>query len=198
MFTERQLPSSDYVEKVDLDTIFHSGKAAHGCYPNLQQMENPDIEPKGNHKRGVYLSEVWRFCKICCRKGYMHIRKRWYYVGSGRAAQGGMLIRAIQGANQKYRNSAGPMPLYELLEDDNIGFRVYSLAEWDGITAEPVSEETFDDILLVEALFQVALQTGYGNRASTKFKRLQLAFHGPNPKPVAYYGLNVRSALEDP
>jgi hypothetical protein len=161
-----------------------------GC-PNRGYRVGPQTR-----SRGVYLIVLSQ----CSHGGGSPMNTSEYkYVGSGRSARGGVGLRVAEHTDPGYRNSHGSQ-LYRIW--DNLRpacVAIYLLAEWDHlpIDANPGHFETFDDILLAEAIWQVALQTSAPGYMSdfTHFLRSQV----PGDMDLvsnAWQGCNVNSALE--
>jgi hypothetical protein len=160
-----------------------------GLYPPLWSFE--EDKQKGLHKRGVYLLELWKPSSE--HPGHFHM---FAYVGSGRSAKGGMLYRSIQHADPKYRAEHPTILLYKHLKEPWVSHRVYALCEWPAIAQPPSKEETYDEILLLEAMCQIRLGTGCPKGMSKFFREAQDCFDVENPRTVVYRGLNRESALE--
>lgn len=121
-------------------------KSSASKYSALSSFERG--EQKGIHERGVDL--LW-FHEALTDHGYR------CYVGSGRSAQGGMILRALQHGDPKHRAKNPTTHLYKHLGQPGTTHRVYRLARWPAIDEVPSKEETFDEILLVEMLWQIRL-----------------------------------------
>ena len=120
------------------------------------------------------------------------------YVGSGHSARGGMLYRSVQHADPKYRAENPSVLLYKHLNEPGVSHRVYALCEWPAIDRPPHKEETYDEILLLEAICQIRLATGCPRKSSKFFRATQDCFnsHGESPRGNVYRGLNIEFALE--
>lgn len=146
--------------------------------------------------RGVYLIDL---SQCSHGGGPLTNTPEYKYVGSGRSARGGVGLRVAEHSDPNYRNSHGSR-LYRVW--DNLRpacVAIYLLAEWDPlpIDANPGRYETFDDILLAEAIWQVALQTSAPDYMSdfTHFLRSKV----PGDKDLVsnvWQGCNINSALE--
>jgi hypothetical protein len=141
---------------------------------------------------GVYLIVL----SECRHGGGRPINTSEYkYVGSGRSLIGGVMLRVAEHTSPEYRSPRASQ-LYKVWD----GLRspcvaIYLLAEWDPL---PVITETFDDILLAEAIWQVVLQTSAQGHMSefTQFLRRQAP--GNDLISNVWKGCNVNSALEKP
>ncbi|PMD34888.1 hypothetical protein L207DRAFT_128571 [Hyaloscypha variabilis F] len=154
-------------------------------YPSLSSFKND--EQKGLYKRGVYWCEAYG-----PDPGNPSRYNLYVSVGSGRSAKGGMLYRAVQHAENP------TSLLYKHLNRPGTGYRIYSVCEWPAISVIPSKEETYDEILLVEALCQLRFRSGYLGRRSRFFKAVQDTFDDGCPEMKPWIGLNVDSALEKP
>jgi len=154
-------------------------------YPSLREIESG--KEKGLHVRGVYLLQSYENW----RSKAFH-----YYVGSGRSAQGGILLRALQHGDPEYRARNSSLYLYKHLNRPGIWYRIYRLSDWPAISEVPGKDDTFDEILLMEKLWQIRLRTGVSGKMSGFFRAVQDSFDGDTPVKVMHKGLNVYSALE--
>lgn len=151
-----------------------------------------------SRSRGVYLIVLGE----CCHTGGMPINTSVYkYVGSGRSAIGGVMLRVAEHTNPVYRNSHQSQ-LYRVWDSlRSPCVSIYLLAEWDPlpINANPGHAEAFDDILLAEAIWQVVLQPSVPGYTSdfTHFIRGQVPGNVDLSSNV-WKSCNVNSALEKP
>ena len=72
----------------------------------------------------------------------------------------------------------------------------FYLPEWPEIDEIPSRDDTYDEIRLVEMLWQIRLATGAPRRMSSFFKDVQDNFEGESARATCYEGLNVDSAIE--
>lgn len=161
--------------------------------------------PPESRARGVYLVVL----KECCHNGSPPTAE-YRYVGSGRSAKGkgefehkgGVMLRVAQHTSPGYREKF-PSKLYDTWKSlHSPCVAIYLLSEWKelSVKAHPASGETFDDILLTEAVWQVVLQTfttGRDRNLSefTSFLQGQNNGHGSLFSSL-WGGCNVDSALE--
>jgi hypothetical protein len=168
-----------------------------------RHFERPTIQPS-DRRRGVYLIVL----RPCCHDiSSSTSNKELRYVGSGRSARGGVMLRVREHTKYEvdYRNGANHGLKPKLYDEWNklepACAAIYLLAEWDELPpyANPGLADDFDDILLAEAIWQVVLQTAVRdeNRMSefTQFLKGQLP---EDERLVNEYweGCNVNSALE--
>jgi hypothetical protein len=148
-----------------------------------------------SRSRGVYLVVV----RECCHGRGLPINTPEYkYVGSGRSPEG-VMLRVEQHTDPDFRDSQ-PSELYRAwyrLSAPCVA--IYKLAEWDPL---PMGRrrgrvEGFDEILLVEAIWQVVLQTSaQGNMSEfTQYLRERGSGNADLISNV-WRGCNVNSALE--
>lgn len=161
--------------------------------------------PPESRSRGVYLVVL---CE-CCHNGSPPTTE-YRYVGSGRSVKGkgeftdkgGVMLRVAQHTSPGYREKF-PSKLYDTWKNlRSPCVAIYLLSEWNelSIKAHPASDETFDDILLAEAVWQVVLQTsstGRDGRLSEFTDFLQGQSNGYESLfSNVWRGCNVDSALE--
>lgn len=149
-----------------------------------------------SRQRGVYLIILGG----CSHAGTSRTNtSKYMYVGSGRSARdpvGGVMLRVAEHTNPEYRNR--PENRSELYKVWNTYrpecIAIYLLAEWNPVPfgVHPGHAESFNDILLAEAIWQVALQTFIQDRMSNFVQHL-----GPQvPGDAEWRGCNFKSALE--
>ena len=160
-------------------------------YPSLQSFELG--HQKGRYPRGVYLLQLYKVVP-----GSPHQLTLNYYIGSGRSSQGGMLFRAVQHADPKHRERNITLHLYKNLNQPGARYRIYCLTDWPAIAEVPSTVDDFDEILLMEMLWQIRLRTGAKRKMSAFFEEVQGSFDGDVPITPKWGGLNVDSAIERP
>ncbi|CAG8949088.1 hypothetical protein HYFRA_00002217 [Hymenoscyphus fraxineus] len=171
------------------------------CPNNGYGYHTDAIDPRA---RGVYLIVL----SECCHGGRPSTTQ-YHYVGSGRsvngkgraAGTGGVMRRVAEHTSPEYRH-ANPSTLYNTWHNlQSPCVAIYLLAEWNALptTANPASDESFDDILLAEAVWQVMLQTfttGRDGNWSDFTAFLQGMCYGHERLFGHPTGCNVDSALE--
>jgi hypothetical protein len=189
LFIHCQLPAR---ERTSLPRVWCSQDAAHQAYPSRQDLYESRT---GLYKRGVYWilmnkSPVFRDPNDIYR----------HYVGSGRSPKGGMLLRAVEHSDAKYREEHPKSGLYSFLGKPDVKHKICILSEWAPIEEyNPGKEETFDEILFTEALWQALLCSGDVDNMSGLASRLENALDQIRPAGMfERSGINVRSALEPP
>jgi hypothetical protein len=165
-----------------------------GC-PNQRYVGGPQTR-----SRGVYLIVL----SECSHRGFLPRNTTEYrYVGSGRSAKevAGVGLRVAEHTDPTWRKTHRTK-FYEIWDSlQPACVAIYLLAEWDPlpIGANPGHTESFDDILLAEAIWQVALQTSAPGYMSdfTQFLRSQVPGDIDLVSNV-WQGCNINSALEPP
>jgi hypothetical protein len=114
----------------------------------------------------------------------------------GGSARGGLLFRAIQHADPNWRAENATLHLYKHLSQPGTRYRIYCLAKWPEIDGIASQDETYDEIRLVEMLWQIRLAIGAPRRMPPFFRDVQNNFDKEAPRATIYRGLNVDSALE--
>ncbi|KAH8682785.1 hypothetical protein BGZ60DRAFT_205553 [Tricladium varicosporioides] len=152
-----------------------------------------------SRSRGVYLIVL----SECCHRGGMPTNTPVYeYVGSGRSLRGGVMLRVAEHTDPTFRKHEEPHSnLYKVWNRlSSPCVSIYLLAEWDSPppNVNTSSAEAFNDILLAEAIWQVALQSSVPDRPSDFTQYLQGLVPGKiDLSPNFWIGCNIKSALEE-
>jgi len=146
-------------------------------------------------RRGVYLIVLSECGHGNDRTGST---SKHMYVGSGRSA-GGVMLRVREHTDPEYRRRSPQSRLYTTWESfSKPCVAIYLLAEWDAIADDtrPGYAESFDAILLAEAICQVDLRTfGPGVWGNMPEFTQYLAQYVPVTTDT-WEGCNVNSALQ--